>query len=81
MTSKDETRQSIAAIYDASESALREACADYASIVGVIVKPVAGEHYVTSRVKARRSLIRKLAKMAAAACVAGARSPTRSEFE
>lgn len=62
MTSKDETRQSIAAIYDASESALREACADYASIVGVIVKPVAGEHYVTSRVKARRSLIRKLAK-------------------
>lgn len=58
----DEARQSVASVYDASEEALIAACNDYERLVSEIVKPVAGEHYVTSRVKTRRSLIRKLAK-------------------
>ena len=62
MTPSDDARQSVAAIYDASEQALKDACADYKRAVVEIVGPVAGEHYVTTRVKTRRSLIRKLAK-------------------
>lgn len=62
MTPEDMARRSVASIYDASEEALKSACADYRRIVREVVKPVAGDHYVTSRIKTRRSLIRKLAK-------------------
>lgn len=43
---------------------LQEANKSYCELVQAIVGPVAGEHYVTSRVKAPRSLIRKLNKTA-----------------
>lgn len=41
---------------------LEEANSKYRRLVRAIVGPVAGEHYVTSRVKTARSLIRKLSK-------------------
>lgn len=51
-----------AQIYTDSRPALDSAESSYRALVGRIVGPVAGEHYVTSRVKSARSLIRKLRK-------------------
>lgn len=51
-----------ARIYADSLPLLQEANSSYRELVREIVGPVAGEHYVTSRVKAARSLIRKLNK-------------------
>jgi ppGpp synthetase/RelA/SpoT-type nucleotidyltranferase len=56
------TALSTADIYSASKPALDSALVAYELAVKSIVKPVAGEHYVSGRVKAKRSLIRKLAK-------------------
>lgn len=54
--------QSPARIYADSRAALDAAELTYQDLVKKIVKQVAGEHYVTSRVKSARSLIRKLSK-------------------
>ncbi|MET2012367.1 RelA/SpoT domain-containing protein [Microbacterium chocolatum] len=53
---------STADVYTASKPSLDQALKVYTKRIRKIVAPVAGEHYVTGRVKARRSLIRKLAK-------------------
>lgn len=61
MTNHDE-RQSVASIYDASRRDLKRAEKTYLRVVKKIVRPEVAEPYFTSRVKDRRSLIRKLAK-------------------
>lgn len=62
MTFASDAALSSADIYTASKPALDEALVAYETVVRGVVGPVAGEHYVTGRVKAKRSLIRKLAK-------------------
>ncbi|MCS5714692.1 RelA/SpoT domain-containing protein [Herbiconiux sp. CPCC 205716] len=62
MTTVSGASLSTADIYTASKPALDAALVAYETAVKAIVKPVAGEHYVSGRVKAKRSLIRKLAK-------------------
>lgn len=62
MNGKGADPTSPARIYTDSLPMLNEANKVYLERVREIVRPVAGEHYVTSRVKAARSLIRKLSK-------------------
>lgn len=62
MTTASGASLSTGDIYTASKPALDAALKAYELAVKSIVKPVAGEHYVSGRVKAKRSLIRKLAK-------------------
>lgn len=62
MTDKGAPQTSPAKIYTDSLPMLTDADEAYRERVRQIVGPVAGEHYITSRVKAARSLIRKLSK-------------------
>ena len=62
MTTEGGETLTVAEIYAQSEDSLNEALKVYKKAVKRIVRPTAGEHYVTGRVKAKRSLIRKLSK-------------------